>query len=77
LRLADGQQAPLRSYEESSGTASTTHMGSGKDAVMAENSEFTVLVDADVHLKREGFENSKNDSHTDNAPTAQRSQPQR
>jgi hypothetical protein len=77
LRLADGQQAPLRSYEESSGTASTTHMGSGKDAVMAENSEFAVLVDADVHLKREDFENSKSDSHTDNAPTAQRSQPQR
>jgi hypothetical protein len=56
LRLANGESAPLRSYEETSGASSTTHVGAGKDAEMVRDTEFTVLVDEDVHLKREDFE---------------------
>ena len=76
LRLADGEQAPLRSYEEVSGSASTSHVSAGKDAVMAENTEFTVLVDGDVHLNREAFETGKDASPTASAPAAEAPKPQ-
>ena len=76
LRLADGEQAPLRSYEEASGSSSTSHVAAGKDALMGENTEFTVLVDGDVHLKREAFETLKDSSATTPAPTVETPQPQ-
>lgn len=60
LRLADGEKAPLRSYEEVSGAASGSHISSGKDAVMMEGTQFVVLVDEDVHLNREALEALKN-----------------
>lgn len=74
LRLADGEQAPLRSYEEASGSPSTSHVSAGKDAVMAENTEFTVLVDGDVHLKREAFETPDN-SAASPSPSTETPQP--
>lgn len=74
LRLANGEQAPLRSYEESSGASSSTHVGAGKDAEMAQDTEFTVLVDIDVHLKREDFETPADDSAK--APVAKTAKPQ-
>jgi hypothetical protein len=74
LLLADGEQAPLRSYEEASGSTSGSHVTAGKDAVMAENTEFAVLVDSDVRLTRELFEAPK-DAQTP-APSAGVSQPQ-
>ena len=64
LRLANGEQAPLRSYEEASGTAGTSSaVLASKDAVMQQNSEFTLLVDAEVRLKREAFGDHVEDSH--------------
>jgi hypothetical protein len=63
LRLANGEQAPLRTYEEASGGAGTSSaVLASKDAVMPENAEFTLLVDADVRLKREAFEDRGDDS---------------
>jgi hypothetical protein len=58
LRLADGEQAPLRAYEEASGAAGTSSSAvlSSKEATLQQNAEFTLLVDAPVHLKREAFE---------------------
>jgi hypothetical protein len=68
LRLANGEQAPLRAYEEASGTAGTSSaVLASKDATMPQNAEFTLLVDADVHLKREAFEEHGDDSHRDSA----------
>lgn len=77
LRLANGESAPLRSYEETSGANSTTHVGAGKDAEMARDTEFTVLVDEDVHLKREDFESPAGGSAKAPAPVAKFEKPQR
>jgi hypothetical protein len=65
LRLANGEQAPLRTYEEASGGAGTSSaVLASKEASMQQNAEFTLLVDADVHLKRETFEDRADDSKT-------------
>jgi hypothetical protein len=59
LRLADGEEAPLRAYQEASvdsGALST------KDATLTQDTEFTILVDSDVHLKREAFDQLKDNS---------------
>jgi hypothetical protein len=64
VRLADGQQAKVRGYQEASGTAGTSvdgvliH-GPGKDVAILQGVELTVLVDGDVALKREAFVNGK------------------
>ncbi len=76
LRLANGESAPLRSYEETSGASSTTHVGAGKDGEMVRDTEFTVLVDADVHLKREDFETPADGSAKTPAPIAKSEKPQ-
>jgi hypothetical protein len=70
LRLANGEPVPLRSYEETSGASSTTHVGAGKDAEMVRDTEFTVLVDEDVHLKREDFETPADGSAKTPEPVA-------
>jgi hypothetical protein len=63
LRLANGEQAPLRAYEEASGSAGTSSaVLASKDAVMQQNAEFTLLVDKDVALKREAFQVQQEDS---------------
>ena len=70
LRLADGEQAPLRAYEEASGTAGTSSaVLSSKDAVMQQNAEFTLLVDGDVPLKPEAFEKLQDDYNAGPAGT--------
>jgi hypothetical protein len=77
LRLADGEQAPLRSYEEASGAAgSSSVVLSSKDVTMPQNTEFTALIDGDVRLKRQAFDAAKDDSSAYHAPTANTSQPQ-
>jgi hypothetical protein len=63
LTLADGEQAPLRSYEEAPGSWSSSSVAiSSKDVAIPQNTEYTVLIDGDVHLKREAFEVPKNRS---------------
>ncbi len=65
LRLANGEQAPLRTYEEASGGAGTSSaVLASKEASMQQNAEFTLLVDADVRLKRETFEDRADDFKT-------------
>ena len=76
LRLANGESAPLRSYEETSGASSTTHVGAGKDAELLRDTEFTVLVDEDVHLKREDFETPADGPAKSQAPVANPVKPQ-
>jgi len=74
LRLADGEQAPLRAYEQASvdsGTLST------KDATMSQDTEFTILIDADVHLKREAFDPQKDNSAASPTPASAPPQPNR
>jgi hypothetical protein len=77
LRLANGEQAPLRAYEEASGGAGTSSaVLASKDASMQQNAEFTLLVDGDVHLKRETFEDGADDSKTgSNNPDAALAKP--
>jgi hypothetical protein len=76
LRLANGESAPLRSYEETSGASSTTHVGAGKDAELVRDTEFTVLVDEDVHLKREDFETPAEEPAKTAAPAVKSEKPQ-
>jgi hypothetical protein len=59
LKLDDGEQAPLRTYEEAKGSPGGVSLA--KEATMAQDSEFTLLIDGDVHLKRSAFENAKSD----------------
>jgi hypothetical protein len=59
LSLTDGEQAPLRAYEQASVDSAAL---STKDATMAQNTEFTILIDGDVHLQREAFESLKDNS---------------
>jgi hypothetical protein len=77
VHLADGEQAPVRCYQEASGVYNTSHgvlpLASGKDIIMAQNTEFTALVDGDFHMKREAFATPKDASP---APPAQAPQPQ-
>jgi hypothetical protein len=69
LTLADGEQAPLRSYEEAPGSWSSSSVAiSSKDVAIPQNTEYTVLIDGDVHLKREAFEVPKDKSASAPAP---------
>jgi hypothetical protein len=60
VHLADSEQAPLRGYQEVSGSSNTSSnsvltLAAGKDAAIPQGTEFTTLVDGDLHLKREAF----------------------
>lgn len=58
VRLSDNESAPVRGYYEAFGSSSSSspvQIGSGKDATIAEGTDFQALVDGDVHLKREDF----------------------
>jgi hypothetical protein len=64
LRVGDGEQVGVRCYEKVSGSTNTSSdaavpLASGKDVSMLEGAEFTMLVDGDVALKREGFSTPK------------------
>jgi hypothetical protein len=74
--LADGGKAPVRCYQEVSGSSNTSSdavlpLASGKDAVIAQDTEFIALVDADIALKRETFTTPK-----EAAPAAPEPHPQ-
>lgn len=71
LRLTDGERAPLRAYEQASVDSAAL---STKDATLSQNTEFTILIDGDVHLKREGFEPQKDNSAA--SPTSATEPPQ-
>ncbi len=71
LRLDDGEVVPLRVYEEATATSSGSAVAlASKDLSIQQNAEYTVLVDGDVRLKREGFEGLKDDSGHPAAPEA-------
>jgi hypothetical protein len=60
LKLIDGEVVPVRCYQEVSGDSNNSAdavvpLASGKDVVLLQGSEYTALVDGDVHLRREGF----------------------
>ena len=61
IELTDGEKVAVRCYEEVSGDSNNSAdsvfpLASGKDVALAQNSEYTALVDVDAHLKRESFE---------------------
>lgn len=70
VRLADGEQAAVRCYQEASGASNTSAadgvlpLGSGKDVAIPQDTEFIALVDGDVHLKREAFAEVKKAAST-------------
>lgn len=58
--LANGVKAPLRCYQQASGASNTASdavlpLASGKDVSIPADTEFTSLVDGDIHLNRESF----------------------
>ncbi len=61
VSLTDGEKATVRCYQEISGSSNTSSgdavvpLASGKDAVVPQDTKFTLLVDGDVPLKRESF----------------------
>jgi hypothetical protein len=82
VRLADGEQAKVRCYQEATGSSNTSSeavlpLGSGKDVAIVQDVEFTALVDGDVHLKRESFASSKDISPATAPLPEQAPQPQR
>src|ERR1700730_677269 len=82
VRLADGEQAHVRCYQEASGSSNTSSdavlpLASGKDVAILQDVEFTALIDGEVRLKREAFATSRDASPAAIPPPAQTSQPQR
>ena len=55
VRLADNEKAAVRGYQETRGSSGSTSALSSKDVAFIQGTEFTALVDGDVHLKREAF----------------------
>jgi hypothetical protein len=66
VRLVDNETASVRCFHEFSGDANSpgtssssgVSLASGKDAMVAEGTEFTVLTDGNIALKREAFTGS-------------------
>ncbi len=75
VRMSDDKKAAVRSYQESSGTNSSTGavlgLAAGKDVVIAQGTEFTAYVDGDQHLKKEAFHPAKEGCTPTSAPQAQ------
>jgi hypothetical protein len=71
VRLKDNEKAPVRSYHESTGSSSSAGaalpLGTGKEVVFTQGSEFTAHVDGDMKLKKQAFQGAKDDSGA--APT--------
>ena len=65
VRMANGEQAPLRGYQQATGASPTSAaeavvpLSSGKDATIPQDTEFTATIVGNVQLKRDTFENSK------------------
>jgi hypothetical protein len=64
--LTNNETAPVRCYFSSIGssnaTASAKPLASGKDAAIAQGTEFTARIDGNVPLKRESFPTNRNAS---------------
>jgi hypothetical protein len=81
LRMANGEQAELRGYQQASGASSTSAadavvpLSSGKDVTIPQDTEFTATVAGDVPLKRKTFENPAKDAAATPAGAAQSTQP--
>jgi hypothetical protein len=75
VRLKDDEKAAVRSFQESTGSKSSTGailpLSSGKDVVFTEGTEFTAYVDGDMQLKKVAFQAAKDTSSTAPAPPAQ------
>jgi hypothetical protein len=77
VHLANGEKATVRCYQEVSGSSNTSSadavvpLASGKDAVVPQDTKFTVLVDGDFPLKRESFVAPKDGSSAPPAAPAQ------
>jgi hypothetical protein len=77
VRLADGEQATVRCYQEISGSPNTSSadsvvpLASGKDAIVPQDTKFTALIDGDVSLKRESFVAAKDAASAPPAAPAQ------
>jgi hypothetical protein len=61
IEVADGEKVAVRCYQEVSGDSNNSAdsvfpLASGKDVALAQNSEYTALVDGDAHLRRAQFE---------------------
>lgn len=73
VRLADNEQAPVRCYHEAPGSANSPSspvkpLTSGKDVSFLQGTDFSALVDGDVHLKREAFTAAKDATAPPSAP---------
>jgi hypothetical protein len=85
VRLVDNETAAVRCFHEFTGDANSPpgssssglSLTSGKDAIVAEGTEFTVLTDGNVVLKREMFTARKDEPGTVPAAAAQGPQSQR
>jgi hypothetical protein len=83
VRLVDNETASVRCYHEflgdvnapPSSSSSGLSLASGKDAVVPEGTEFTVLTDGEVALKREAFAVKKD--QPESVPAAAAQGPQR
>src|SRR6202521_505226 len=75
VRLKDDQKAAVRSFQESTGSNSSTGavlpLASGKDVVFMQGTEFTAYVDGDMQLKKLAFQAARDTSGTPPAPPAQ------
>lgn len=55
VQMVNNEKTAVRGYQEARGSSSAAPMISGKDVAFIQGTEFTALVDGDVHLKRESF----------------------
>jgi hypothetical protein len=85
VRLVDNETASVRCFHEFSGDANSPpsssssglSLASGKDAIVPEGTEFTVLTDGNVMLKRDAFTARKDEPGSLPATAAQGPQSQR
>jgi hypothetical protein len=80
MTLADGEQVKVRCYQEASGSSNTSSdavlpLSSGKDVAIPKDVEFTVLVDGEARVKREGFERPKTTPATSPVASGQKLEP--
>ncbi len=81
VRMTNGEQAPLRGYQQATGASSTSAadavvpLSSGKDVAIPQDTEFTATVVGDLQLKRETFEGSAKDAAAAPTGVAQSAQP--
>jgi hypothetical protein len=72
VRLWDDEKAAVRSYQESTGSNSSggaiLPLGTGKDVVFTEGTDFTAYIDGDMKLKKAAFQSGKDSSIAAPAP---------